>query len=108
MPPSPLRTLGAYWAHIQCRRYLVWAGLLLVLSMGLAFVPLFNSLGFEFALVFSPLASFAGADLAVVWIRRQRALPRSHPGRATSVLHIWFAATLCAAGLLLPPLLTID
>jgi tetratricopeptide (TPR) repeat protein len=75
---------------------------LLVLALLLAFTPLFDSLGFEFAFALSVPASLAAADLGATFVRRQR---------VTHGLDVWrtFAgAGAAAVCLLLPPLVVIS
>ena len=49
--------------HLRSRRFLAWAVLLALLAAALAFVPLFGSLGFEFAFVIGRRAkNVAAAD----------------------------------------------
>ena len=63
---------SAVFAHLVSRRTWIWAAILLALSIALAFTPLFDSLGFEWAFAMSVPASLAAADLAATFVRRQR------------------------------------
>src|SRR5262249_18285472 len=96
-------------AHMRSRRYRLWAAVLAVLAVILAFLPLVGSLGFELSFIIALFASFAAADLGCAFVRRARADPtvypieRHHPpGRV--VLALWARASLAALVLLLPPL----
>jgi tetratricopeptide (TPR) repeat protein len=93
---------SATFAHLVARRTWIWAALLLALSIGLAFAPLFDSLGFEWAFAMSVPASLAAADLGATFVRRQR---------PTHQLTVW-SSCACAAAvavcLLVPPLLAIS
>ncbi len=54
------------------RRHLIWGALLVALTAWLAFLPLFDVVGFEFAFVLGIVAGFASADLGAAWVRRAR------------------------------------
>src|SRR5688572_3028959 len=46
------------------RRALIWAAIMTVLAVALAFVPVFNVIGYELAFTVGLVASFGAADLA--------------------------------------------
>ena len=98
-------------AHWHSIRVLVWAAILLVSAIVLAFMPLMGVLGFEFAFVIGLIASLAAADLAATYVRRLRTsdappLARAiDPGRLVAA--IWARAALVNLSLLLPPLVII-
>jgi hypothetical protein len=83
---------------MRARRTLVWAAILAVLAAALAFVPLFDVLGFELAFVVGLVASFAAADLGAALVRRRPDLP---------VAAAWVAAAIHGMAILVPPLLVI-
>jgi tetratricopeptide (TPR) repeat protein len=88
---------SAITAHLRERRTIIWAGVLVVLTLLLAFTPLFDSLGFEFAFALCLPASLAAADLAATFVRRRR---QAHG------LDVWRAfagAAVVGLCLLLPP-----
>jgi tetratricopeptide (TPR) repeat protein len=81
------------------RRTLVWAGLLTLLAVCLAFVPLLDVLGYEFALAMALAGSFAAADLGAAYTRR---MPPVTTGTA------WGRAAVRNLALLVPPLIVIS
>jgi hypothetical protein len=90
-PASALARLARVWdrrarsalrAQMRARRTLVWAGLLALLAAVLCFVPLFNSLGYEFSFVMAMAAGAAAADLGGAVARRVAALAASDAGDA--------------------------
>jgi hypothetical protein len=95
--------------HLRSRRLRGWLAVLTASTLGLAFVPLFNTLGFEFALVMALLGSIASADLGCALVRQARALlGETAPGRPGALLWalLWQGAAL-HTGLLTVPLLLI-
>ncbi len=93
---------SAIRAQLATRRTWIWAAVLLLISLGLAFMPLFDSLGFEFSFFLCVPVSLAGADLAATFVRRQRA------AHGLDVWRSFAAATLAALCLLGPPLVVIS
>ncbi|HET6610998.1 MAG TPA: hypothetical protein VFG83_03380, partial [Kofleriaceae bacterium] len=95
--------------HLRARRTMVWAVALALLACVLAFVPLFDTLGFELAFAMAIAASFASADLGATFVRRVRdaggTVERS-PGRLVLVMFLRAAAINLA--LLVPPLILIS
>jgi len=93
-------------AHLRSIRYLVWLGVMVVLSLVLAGRPLFNLLGFEFAFAVALVNSVACLDLGAAFVRRKRA-ETSDDGRSPGhvVIEIWQHATVANLTLLLAPLL---
>ncbi len=71
---------------------------LAALAGGLAFVPLFDLLGYEFSAAVSLLASALVGPAAIGVVRRSPALP---------ALRLWLRAALAGLAALLPPLLII-
>ena len=104
----PRAALRAHWRSL---RVLLWAVTLGAGAIGLAFLPLFNVLGFEFAFVMALLGSLAGADLGSAFVRRVRATPSPALERAiapTRMLGSVFGhAAIVNLGLLAIPLLII-
>ncbi|HUS63875.1 MAG TPA: hypothetical protein VMZ28_04990, partial [Kofleriaceae bacterium] len=74
------RARAALRAQVRARRTLVWAGLLALLAAVLCFVPLFNTLGYEFSFVLAITSSAAAADLGAALTRRIAALAEADPG----------------------------
>jgi hypothetical protein len=105
-----LRRVAA--AHVRSIRFAIWAGLLVVATVVMAFVPVLNLLGFGFALFISFLSAVGASDLAAAFVRRLRAaegpaLERADtPGRA--VAGIWLTAAATNLALLVPPLVLIS
>src|SRR5258706_15559662 len=93
---------SATFAHLQAWRTRIWALILLTLAVVLAFVPLFDSLGFEWAFAMSVPASLAAADLGATFVRRQR------PAHQLSVWRSFACAAAVALCLLVPPRLVIS
>jgi hypothetical protein len=82
------------------RRVLIWSGVLLAVTATLAFVPLFNVIGFESSFVIGVLASFAAADLAAAYVRRTR-----NAGLQPGLWQLWRGAVWRNLVLLVGPLL---
>src|SRR5688572_9898769 len=84
------------------RRALIWTAILSMLAIALAFVPVWNVIGYELAFTVGIVASFGAADLAAAhaaWFVRDGARP-------PSVWTVWSGAAVRALPvLLLPPLL---
>src|SRR4051812_40891011 len=55
---------GSQNSRVTNRRALIWMGITTVLGAVLAFVPLFDVLGFELSFAVGLVASFGAADLA--------------------------------------------
>ena len=91
--------------HLRSVRYLVWAAILLLLTLILAQRPLFNILGFEFSFALALTGSIACMDLGAAFVRRVRSAPPagSSPGRVLAA--VWQHAALANLALLAPPLL---
>src|SRR5258706_11232424 len=92
---------SATFAHLQAWRTRIWALILLTLAVVLAFVPLLDSLGFEWAFAMSVPTSLAAADLGATFVRRQRA------AHGLDVWRSFAAASVVALTLLVPPGLVI-
>jgi hypothetical protein len=95
---------------LRRRRLWVWLGVsVLVLGIGLTWLPLFNVLGFELAITASLFAAISGLDLGAAYARElqwmdEPALVRSmYPGRALARSTVM--AALVAIGVVLPPAL---
>ena len=103
---------AATLAHLRSLRVAVWAAILAVASAIMAFVPLFDVLGFEWAFVMALLAAPASGDLAGALIRRARAAERPPLDRAMGPARLLAVllgrAALVNLALLLPPLLIIS
>jgi hypothetical protein len=118
--PSPLarlaqlldpRVSAALGAQLRSPRTWVFAGVLVVLALVLAMLPLFGALGFEFAFVMAIAASLAAADLAAALTRRvvgaSAVAGPPAPARPVRLVVSLVAATglvalaLCAAPLLI-------
>lgn len=93
----------AFAAQVRSRRYVLWQGVLAALAVYLAFVPLFDVLGYEFAFAVGLVASFAAADLAAVWVQRTRSQLPEEPQAPLGVLGLWLRAAALALGLLVLP-----
>lgn len=98
--------------HVRSRRFTIWAALLTASAVALAFLPLFDLLGFEFSFVLGFVASIGAADLGSTLVRRARASERAGlelavtPGRCLAI--VWLAAAATAALQLVPPLAVIS
>lgn len=114
----PSWILLATRTHARSRRLRVWAAVAIAVAGILAFVPLFDSLGFGFSFVMALLASAASLDLGGAFVRHARAAcTATPPGHAQataaspSSLQILQALYARAAGLhaclLVPPVLVI-
>jgi tetratricopeptide (TPR) repeat protein len=81
-------------------RPLVWAGVLALLAVGLAFVPLFDVLGYDFSFALGLAAALAAVDVGhgLVAIR-------GRPAGAPALLRLCATACGVAAALLVLPLL---
>ena len=90
--------LPALRASLRAHRTLVWAAVLFLVALALAFMPLFDVLGFELAFVVALVASFATADLGAMVVRRQRHL---------GVVAAWATGAAVGLALLVVPLLVI-
>jgi hypothetical protein len=96
---------------LRSRRFWIWAGVLPLVALALATLPLLNILGFEFALVMALLGSLAGADLAATLVRRARAgaPDGAEPTTASALVGGLFLRAAAASLLvLLPPALLIS
>lgn len=74
------RARRALTEQLGSRRTWIWAAVLAALAIGLAFVPLFDTVGYEFSFAMALAASFAAADLGAALARRLTAA--SAPGAA--------------------------
>src|SRR5262249_26109248 len=83
---------------MRTRRAAIWAAFLALVAGALAFVPLFDVLGFELAFVIGLVAAFASADLGATWVRRRPELP---------VVQAWAVASLQGLVILVAPLLVV-
>ncbi len=84
---------------LRSRRAIVWMIVLALTAGVLAFVPLFDVLGFELSFVIGLVASFAAADLSATLVRRAPA--------GTPVPRLMASASVASLVLLVPPLLVI-
>ncbi len=85
----------------------MWAGLALVVSIGLCFVPLFNLVGYELGLVLAPFAAAVAVQLGLRRVgdlrqgasRSERERADVRPGRtlATAWLHTWLRSLVVLA-----------
>jgi len=73
---------AAITAHLRSIRTMVWAAIMTVAALVMAFVPLFDVLGFEFAFAIAVLAGPASGDLACAFVRRARDADRPPLERA--------------------------
>ena len=77
-----------------------WAAILFVVGAGLCAVPLFDVLGYEWALAMAVTASLAGAQVAAVRVWRERrerapsAVTAAEAWPGATVARLWFSATL--------------
>jgi len=94
------------------RRWRLWVWLsvaALLLGVAISWVPLFNVLGYELAIVVAGFAAISGLDLGAAMARElqwmdEPAMVRSvYPGRALA--RTTFAAAMLAVGVALPPAL---
>jgi tetratricopeptide (TPR) repeat protein len=113
VPPWIAASARAHW---RSRRLRVWAAVLIAIAGILAFVPLFDSLGFGFSFVLAIAISAASLDLGAALVRHARAAladppgpsPAPSSGSAAQVLRaLLVRAAGLHAGLLVPPLLII-
>jgi hypothetical protein len=99
-------------AHVRSIRTLVWAGVLVGVAIVLAFTPLFNVLGFEFAFAMAFFGSVASADLGAAFVRRVHATDAPPLERAQGpvriVAEIAGRAVVVNLSLLLAPLILIS
>jgi hypothetical protein len=121
-PTARLARLGdrrvgaALRAQLRARRTLIWAGVLALLAGVLCALPLFNTLGYEFAFAMAIATSLAAADLGAALTRRVAELAESDGGDAGDadllpggrlVFGLFAAAALLALLLLVLPLLMV-
>lgn len=101
----------AMWSHLRSLRVLIWAAILTLAGLIMAFMPLFDVLGFEWAFVMAVLAAPASGDLAGALVRRARAADRAPLERAVGPVRMLAVllgrAALVNLALLVPPLLII-
>src|SRR5688572_4134225 len=77
------RVGGALRAQLRSRRTFVWAGILTLLAGILCALPLFNTLGYEFAFAMALASSLAAADLGAALTRRTAQLAERDGGDAS-------------------------
>jgi hypothetical protein len=108
---------AALLAQLRARRTWIWAALLALLGGVMCAIPLFNTLGYEFAFAMAIASSVASADLAAALTRRLAQVAESDPGDAAdidllpgarTVFTLAAAAGLLALALLVPPLLLVS
>ena len=104
-----MRWLSVLGAHPIGRlgravRFRVWLGLLAAVALVLAFTPLFDVLGFEFAFAFALAGSLAAADLGAWVVRRARTADHPGGGARRSTLVLLGRASALALATLAPPL----
>ncbi len=95
--------LRGHLARLRSRvglRALVWAGLLATLAVVLAFVPLFDVLGYDFSFALGLAAALAAVDVGQGLVAL-----RGHPSDAPSLLRLVGTACGVAAALLVLPVL---
>ncbi|MEZ4367403.1 MAG: hypothetical protein R2939_14180 [Kofleriaceae bacterium] len=85
------------------RRWQVWTGLAVVLTLALTRLPLFGVLGYELALVAAVFASLAGLDLGAA-IARDGGRLATDAGAGRVVLERYAAAAVATTTALVPPL----
>lgn len=109
VPPWLAAATRAHWRSARLR---VWAAILVAVAGVLAFVPLFDSLGFGFGLVMAIAISAASLDLGAALVRRARAALAAHAGPAHGAAPVMRALLARAVGvhacLLLPPVAVIS
>jgi hypothetical protein len=98
--------------HLRSRRFRIWIALLVICALGLATLPLFGVLGFEFSFVVAIAVSIAAADLGATAVRTLRAtvvppLARAIPP-ARVVFELFARTALAHLWLLIPPLAIIS
>jgi tetratricopeptide (TPR) repeat protein len=87
-----------------------WSLILFIVGAALCFVPLFDVLGYEWALVMAIVASLAGAQVGAVRVWRERrerapsALTAAAARPGATVAMLWWSATLRLWGALALPL----
>ncbi len=89
------------------RLYLIWTGILALVAILLAQLPLFNLLGFEFSVVISIIIGLAGAHIAISAVKRIREerVPMIVYDSPTSVvISVFFWVLLTNLSLLMLPL----
>jgi hypothetical protein len=107
LPPWLAAATRVHWRSMRLR---VWAAVLIAVAGVLAFVPLFDSLGFGFSFVMAIAASAASLDLGGALVRHARAAIAEHgsaPGAAV-LRGLLARAVAVHACLLLPPLLIVS
>ena len=111
------RVGAALFAQLRARRTWIWAALLALLGGVMCAIPLFNTLGYEFAFAMAIAASFAAADLGAAMSRRLAsladrdagdALPSDLLPGARTVFALFAAAGSLALALVLPPLILVS
>jgi hypothetical protein len=108
------RVTAAARTHLRSLRVKIWAGLLALLALWCAFLPLVGVLGYTFAFVMAVVASVAAADLAAALARRSRAVEPQRLDHATGpgrlVAELFGRAALVNLALLAAPffLLTLN
>src|SRR5688500_6048033 len=101
---------GAVGRMLRRWRLWIWLGVaVLLLGIGLGWVPLFNVLGYELAVAVSLFAAIAGLDIGAAyarelqWMQEPAIVRASYPGRALT--RSTCVASVLAVGLVLPPAL---
>ncbi len=99
-------------AHLRSIRFVVWAAILAIAAVVMAFIPLFDVLGFEFSFALAVLAAPATGDLACAYVRRARAADRTPLERAVGPVRLLGAllgrAALINLAVLVLPLVIIS
>ena len=99
-------------AHVRSIRFRVWMIALILAAGAMAYMPLFNLLGFGFCFVLAILASLACLDLGSALTRRLARDPQvpatsDGPGAPWRALRLFASTALVHLGLLIGPLLVI-
>ncbi|MGZ3407600.1 MAG: hypothetical protein ACXVAN_14220, partial [Polyangia bacterium] len=87
-----------------------WAAILFVVGAGLCLVPLFDVLGYEWALVMAIASSLGGAQVAAVRVWRERherapsAVTAAEARPGATVAQLWWSSPLALWLALLAPL----
>jgi tetratricopeptide (TPR) repeat protein len=111
-PMAAAWTRAVISAHLRSVRTIVWAAILALAAVVMAFIPLFDVLGFEFAFALALVTAPAAGDLACAYVRRARAAQRPPLERAVGPVAMLGGllgrAALGNLAVLAPPLLIIS
>ena len=102
---------AAFATLIRSRRFRIWAGILALLGIILAFLPLFWVLGFEFSFAISIVGSVAAMDLGAALVRQLRIAKVQPSARAIYagqlIRSLWFRAFITSLATIVVPVVLI-